>query len=432
MPGRVLIADPNLDSCIRLEETLQKQNYEVDKTNDGSLVLTKVCEFQPHILILYVRMPGLNGYDICSKIKKHSDLKDITIILTFSENDNFDYQLARNAGATRFLPKSIEPALLTSLLGFISIDNTSIKYSKPLSDNYIAQSIANNESESEPNTEDKIEVESMEDLEEKEPTIEIEAFDDIEVYDADEGDIETIEVDVSEEIIYQFDGEGTDGLEEIQELELLEEIQEFDKDERTEEYAEEVGALTSVSFRKENKEPENKAVYNLRPVETNDIEQDKETKKVKKSPQLEIEISETILEEPQKEFVENTPLKININSYDQEIELPGFESPKSNTERLKSIINTGGLGQVFEPPIVGDHFEYTEDLEDPLQIKQELNTISCRECGANVLMEDVFCVECGAAVDESAVRVPTDFSCNSCGQIVDAGDVFCLNCGTVQ
>ncbi|KAF0248795.1 MAG: response regulator receiver, partial [bacterium] len=128
MSGKVLIADPNLDSCTRLESILRKQNYEVDKVDNGNLVLTKVCEFQPHILILSVVMPGIKGYDICSSIKNHPDLKNTAIVLTFSENEPFDYQKARSSGATRFLPKSVDPSLLVSILNFICLDSSSIKY----------------------------------------------------------------------------------------------------------------------------------------------------------------------------------------------------------------------------------------------------------------------------------------------------------------
>lgn len=372
MPGRVLIADPNLERSTNLENLLRKQNYEVDKIDDGNLVLTKVCEFQPHILILSVKMPGILGYDICSEIKNNTDLKDTTVILTFSENDNFDYQKARSVGATRFLPNSVEPSLLVSLLTFICVDNPMIKYSKSLSDNHSTQ--PNIQS----NRVDEEDFESEEDLPEIDMSIEIEPFDEVDVYDMDEGEIETIEVEASEEVIYQFEGEGTEITEEIEELEAIED-------------AEEVKEIEEIE-------------------EVEEIEKFEETK----------------------ELMETPPLELNINSRDKEIELPGLELPKSGTARLKLVLGTDTLGQVFEPPIVGDHFEYTEDLEDPLQVKHELNSISCRECGSTVLTEDVFCVECGAAVDESAVQVPSELSCSACRQMINLGDVFCLNCGAVQ
>ena len=356
MSGKVLIADPNLDSCTHLEGILRKQNYEVDKVDNGNLVLTKVCEFQPHILILSVMMPGIKGYDICSAIKSHPDLQGTAILLTFSENEPFDYQKARNCGATRFLPKSVDPSLLVSILNFICLDSSLIKYAQTLSDNYMVH-VADN----------KDGFDSEDDLPEIDMSVEIEPLDYIDEGDMDEGEIDTIEVVDAKEVIYQF-------------------------------------------------EEEIKEIVEVEPIEVNVV--------------VEIEEIEPI---EVKEVIEESSLKLNIHTQDKEIELPGLELPRPTTAKLKTAQLSNNLGEVFEPPIVGDQFEYhTEDLEDPLQVKHQLNSIACRECGASVLKQDVFCVECGAAVDETAVRVPEDLSCGTCGQMVSLGDIFCLNCGTVQ
>ncbi|MBI4853248.1 MAG: response regulator [Acidobacteria bacterium] len=378
MPGKILIADPNLDSYSSLESILKKQNYEVYKINDGNLVLAKVCEVQPQVLILSVKMPGIMGYDICLAIKNNPDLKDISVILTFGENEAFDYQKARRVGATRFLPKSVEPSLFVSLIGFIHSDNT--RYSESFSGSFATSSELSHSNESDSFESDDI-------------AVEIEPLDYAD-YDMDEGEIETIEVEGTEEVIYQFDEENLETIEDLEEIESIDEVQEIES-------IDEVQEIEVVEVFDEEKA-------------IKQVEEKKETKKVERP-------------------IEDLPLKLNINSQDKEIELPGLELPKSpTTGRLKNIIVADSFGQVFEPPIVGDQFEYSEDLEDLLQVKHQLNSISCRECGASVLTEDVFCVECGVAVDESAVHIPADFSCGSCGKMINLGDVFCLNCGAVQ
>jgi hypothetical protein len=88
------------------------------------------------------------------------------------------------------------------------------------------------------------------------------------------------------------------------------------------------------------------------------------------------------------------------------------------------------------PPIevidAEETFQAEESYDDPLQIKEDLRSSFCRECGARVVIGDIFCVECGAALDEAVIEVSIEYHCRQCGETVCEGDVFCLNCGSVQ
>ena len=94
------------------------------------MAIVKAREFNPHIIILDTNMPGKTGYEVCDYIKKDRQLNQIPVILIFSENEPFDPSEARHVGATRCLPKAIEPQQLYSILNFIWAGVAPIDYSR--------------------------------------------------------------------------------------------------------------------------------------------------------------------------------------------------------------------------------------------------------------------------------------------------------------
>lgn len=374
MPCKILIADPNLTIYSDLQRLLHEQGHQVETVTNGEQVLAKVLDFQPNIVLLAVIMPGKLGYQICDEIKSIPASKDTAVVLTFSEDEPFDYLEARRVGATRYLPKSIESSLLISLLNFVwtGISPNGIEQEF---DNQVPSISTENNNEENESAEEIEEIYDLDDLPDIDMDIEIESLDDM-----DEDDIQTIEVETDI---------GTD-------IEDTEETSASIKEEQ--------------KIVLEQKETQSQLDYKF------EVTEEKEN------------IEEVL------EPVDEIP-NLNINNANASIELPGLEIESKPIAEISDIkrATTSRLAKIFEPQITGEQFEYfPDDSEDPLQIKHSLNSIACQECGADVLPEDVFCIECGAAVDKTAVHVPETSNCSGCGQTVSFGDVFCLNCGMVQ
>ncbi len=375
MPCKILIADPNLTIYSDLQRLLHEQGHQVETVTSGEQVLAKVLDFQPNIVLLAVIMPGKLGYQICDEIKSIPASKDTAVVLTFSEDEPFDYLEARRVGATRYLPKSIEPSLLISLLNFVWTGISPINGIEQEFDNHAPSISTENENEENENEEEIEEIYDLDDLPDIDMDIEIESLDDM-----DEEDIQTIEVETDI---------GTD----------------IEEDEKT---------------------PDAIEVKQTLVLEKEDIQ-----------PQIEYKFEVTEEKENIDEVLEpvNEIPSLNIDNVNASIELPGLEIESKPIPEISDIkrATTSRLAKIFEPQITGEQFEYfPDDSEDPLQIKHSLNSIACQECGADVLPEDIFCIECGAAVDKTAVHVPESSCCSGCGQTVSFGDVFCLNCGMVQ
>jgi len=57
------------------------RGYEVIKTGNGSAALERLKEDKIDLILLDVMMPGLNGYDVCKKIKEVDRLKSIPVVM---------------------------------------------------------------------------------------------------------------------------------------------------------------------------------------------------------------------------------------------------------------------------------------------------------------------------------------------------------------
>lgn len=114
---KVLIADdePSLRTLLRAVIS-SEDGYEIDEAKDGDEVLVKIKTYQPDILILDVMMPGQSGFEVCEKIKKTEELKDIVIIILTAKGQSTDRDWAKSVGADFFFSKPFSPLELLEVI----------------------------------------------------------------------------------------------------------------------------------------------------------------------------------------------------------------------------------------------------------------------------------------------------------------------------
>jgi DNA-binding response OmpR family regulator len=67
--ARILIVDDEEDILELLKYNLQREGYLIDTALDGVSALQKIQEFKPHLVILDIMMPGMDGIEVCEKIR---------------------------------------------------------------------------------------------------------------------------------------------------------------------------------------------------------------------------------------------------------------------------------------------------------------------------------------------------------------------------
>lgn len=105
IPSRVLIVDDNVQNVELLRTYISAEGYEVDEAFDGEEALVKVAANPPDLILLDVMMPKLNGYDVCSQIKKDEKTRFIPIIMVTALSELEDKIKGLDAGTDDFISK---------------------------------------------------------------------------------------------------------------------------------------------------------------------------------------------------------------------------------------------------------------------------------------------------------------------------------------
>lgn len=109
----LLIEDEeDIASLIKLQAELS--GYKMLVETDGLNGLRAVEREKPDLLILDIMLPGLNGLDVCRKLKNNNDLKHIPVILISAKSEELDVVLGLELGADDYVTKPFSPKVLFS------------------------------------------------------------------------------------------------------------------------------------------------------------------------------------------------------------------------------------------------------------------------------------------------------------------------------
>lgn len=107
--GDVLIVEDTPASLKLLADLLTQAGYSARRARDGKLALTSAQAQPPEIILLDVRMPGMDGYEVCRRLKADPRTRDIPVIFLSALRETEDKVLAFGLGAVDFIPKPYQP-----------------------------------------------------------------------------------------------------------------------------------------------------------------------------------------------------------------------------------------------------------------------------------------------------------------------------------
>jgi len=112
----VLIADdePNILDLVRV--TLEDERLRVVTAFDGIAALEKASEAGPDMILLDVNMPGLNGFEVCRRLRRDPRFGTTPIIMLTAAAQKEDIAAGLAAGADHYLTKPFSPVRLLSLV----------------------------------------------------------------------------------------------------------------------------------------------------------------------------------------------------------------------------------------------------------------------------------------------------------------------------
>lgn len=108
----VLVVDDNRDNCALAQATLEDDDCRVLVAMSGADALEVFERERPDCVLLDVRMPGMDGFEVCERIRARPGGHDTPIVFLTAQRDLETFDRAQRAGGDDFLTKPIRPAEL--------------------------------------------------------------------------------------------------------------------------------------------------------------------------------------------------------------------------------------------------------------------------------------------------------------------------------
>ncbi|MDG2221680.1 MAG: response regulator transcription factor [Rubripirellula sp.] len=103
--------DPNLAGMV--QDFLTGEGFQVEVESHGTSASEKIVTFPYHAVVLDINLPGMNGFDVCRKVR---DQFDGPIIVLTARGDEVDEVVALEVGADDFMSKPVRPRALLARL----------------------------------------------------------------------------------------------------------------------------------------------------------------------------------------------------------------------------------------------------------------------------------------------------------------------------
>lgn len=107
--GRILIIDDTPANLKVLIAVLSQKGYKIHAANEGQLGLRFLQSMTPDVILLDIRMPGMDGYQVCSRLKEDPQTRDIPVIFLSGMDQVFDKVKAFQCGGVDYIVKPFEP-----------------------------------------------------------------------------------------------------------------------------------------------------------------------------------------------------------------------------------------------------------------------------------------------------------------------------------
>jgi signal transduction histidine kinase len=117
-PFDILVVDDTVENLRVIASMLSEADYHVRTATDGELALKSIAYRPPALVLLDIRMPGMDGFEVCRRIHGNPALADIPIILLSAQDDSSSRVAGFKAGAIDFIGK---PFVVEEVLSRISV-----------------------------------------------------------------------------------------------------------------------------------------------------------------------------------------------------------------------------------------------------------------------------------------------------------------------
>ena len=111
---KILLVDDEPDILEIVGYNLEQAGYQVFKAENGKEAVKQAQKVKPHLIIMDVMMPEMDGMEACEKIREIPELKDTIITFLTARSEDYSQVAGFEVGADDYIAKPIKPKLLVS------------------------------------------------------------------------------------------------------------------------------------------------------------------------------------------------------------------------------------------------------------------------------------------------------------------------------
>jgi CheY-like chemotaxis protein len=107
MGDDVLVVEDSPTQAKQIKETLQDAGLNVRVVGDGPEAIREAMLNPPRLIVLDINLPSMDGYQVCRRLKRNPDTRDIPVIMLTEQSSAKDTMTGLQAGADDYIPKDI-------------------------------------------------------------------------------------------------------------------------------------------------------------------------------------------------------------------------------------------------------------------------------------------------------------------------------------
>ena len=115
----ILIVEDSLTQAAHLKSVLEEHDFHVVSASNGQEALEALRERKPTLVITDIAMPGMDGYELCRRIRAEARLSDLPVILLTALSDPEDVFKGLACGADNFITKPYEQNYLIGRIHYL-------------------------------------------------------------------------------------------------------------------------------------------------------------------------------------------------------------------------------------------------------------------------------------------------------------------------
>ncbi len=106
-PERVLLVEDDPDSLELMGQIVEAAGYQVERAASGFQALAMAGEARYDVVLLDVMLPGVDGFEVCHRLRREPATADLPIILISAKGRDEDVETGKRVGANAYLMKPI-------------------------------------------------------------------------------------------------------------------------------------------------------------------------------------------------------------------------------------------------------------------------------------------------------------------------------------